>query len=340
MRILPTLFIASLISLILMPGCHKKASKGESAPAKEIDLVVKKDSQLQLSQEELLKRRGALIRQRNKIKEKRAALEAKKMALANTDPKAAKAIEVKERELTQQEKTLLNQEQEVTQHLNVLLKKRTELLSKATAALTASASAGAPPVAKREHAVALREKDLARREKELAKREEELAKREASVAKREKALAKGCAAFAPSIVMPKITMPSLPSGRRYTKGDVEAVLGRAARYLAAKGLSASDLPREITKYRDAARAALRKKKYAQAKQQADIYLAALRSIKLDRLFLARKLRHLNVLAQKKHLSGTQQRKVNRLLEEAMRAYSDGKFKRANSKLNQIAKLLR
>ncbi len=337
-----TILSVGLVCFVgILPACHKKsAEKGENE-TKEIELVVKKDSQLQLSQEELLKRRGALIRQRDKIKQQKAALEAEKKALAASDPSAAKALEVKEQELTKKERDLLSQEQDVTNRLNDLLKKRTDLLAKATAALSASASAGAPPVAKREHAVALREKDLARRELELSKREAALAKREASIAKRERELAKGCAAFAsPSIVMPKITMPSIPSGRKYTKADVQSVLGRAARYLASKGLSVSDLPAPLLVHRNAAIKAMKKKRYAEAKQYADAFLITIRKIKLDRYFLQQKVRRLNALAQRKHLSKNQQDKVNKLLAQAMMAYNNGKFKTANRKLNQIAKLLK
>ncbi|MCD6500356.1 MAG: hypothetical protein J7M25_18830 [Deltaproteobacteria bacterium] len=330
--------ILATLLLVGLPACSKGKTGGNKQNTKEIEIAVKEDTKLATSQDDLLRKRGAIIRLRKQIHEQRSALEKKKLELKKKDPKAAAALSAQEQALDKKEKNLFGQEQALTTHLNDLLKKRAALLTKANAALSASVP-GTPTTARREHAVALRELALAKREKSVALREAALAKREASIATRERQLAKGCAGFAPSIVMPKITMPSGPSTPRYTQRDVKAVYSRALHTFSSKGILSADLPSPILKIKSNVRSFLAKKEYFRAKYAADQLLAIARAMKINRGFVAAKVARLNRAIGRKHLNANRQRKVNNLLRQATTAYGDGNFRRANSRLNRIYSLL-
>ncbi len=327
--------------LVGLVSCKKSRKEKEAQESEVIELVVKQDSQLATSQEELLKKRGALIRLRREIREKRLALERKKRELAAKDPNAAKDIEAQEASLREKEKQIMAQEQAVLKQLDRLFNQRAALLQKAKTVLqAASAADSVPKVAQRERAIASREKEVARREAELAKREAALAKREADLARREKELAKGCAGFAaPSIVIPRISVPT-PTGRRYTKADVQATYGKALHILSSKGILSRDLPGPVAKLKRQVRKYLASKEYARAKYAADQLLAFAKAMKVDRAFVISKIGRLNQRIQKKKLSPSVERKVNRLFTEAVAAYSDGRFQRANAKLNRIYSLIK
>ena len=338
--------LAKLCSLTLLAAWLTVACGKEDATVKkkkkEIKLAVKEDTKLQESTEDLLKKRGSLIRMRKKLKKKRSELETKKQKLQAGDEQAAEALKKEEAELEKKEKALFRQEGELNQRLSKLLRQRSALLSKATAALTAaSASSKTPKIANREYSVSRREKSLAQREKELSVREARLAKREADIAKREKELLKGCAGMtSPIYTVTKIEAPRNPGSRSYSKSDVKSVYDKALHVMSSRGIKSSDLPAGLSKLKSDIRSYMKKKEYYRGKLAADQFLKIIRRIRIDRGFVGAKMARLHRRIARKKLSSSKEKKVNELFRQATSAYSNGRFKKANARLNRIYSVTR
>lgn len=324
----------SMLALVLGPvGCKKK--KKSAKEDEDIKLAVQEDSKLQSSQEDLLRRRGSLVRQRDKLAAERSALEEKKKALAKGDTAGAAAIRAEEQKLNKKEKDLSKQEDEIDSRLGKLLKQRNALLAKATAAI--SSGGGGGPEAK----VARREQSIARRESALAKREADLAKREAALARREREVAKGCAAMGgPVYTVTKIQVPGGKGAKRYGKSDVQSVYSKALHLMSSRGIRTSDLPSGVARLKKDISGYIKKKQFYRGKYAADQFYKIIKSIRVDRGFVGAKMARLHRYIRRKKLSADKEKKVNNLFRQATSAYSDGRFRKANARLNRIYSVAR
>ncbi len=214
-------------------------------------------------------------------------------------------LAAREQGLVSEEKTLLDR----------LLSERQSMVS----ALAAVRSGGGVPG--REAAVAAREKDLGRREQKLADREAQLAAREEGLATKWKA---ACAA-------PTIVQTVDARGTKYTKHDVEPLLARARAEMNKRGLLHSDLPEPVRDLEGEATRAMEKGDYGQARLAASQLWGTVRIMKVDKPFIAEKIRRLNTLFKGQRLTPV----VEQLFREATQNVADGNFAGANRKLNRI-----
>ena len=262
--------------------------------------------------ESLLTRRDSLLATRLELRSKQAELAEKREAIrekgGDTSEVDREASELSQREsaVAVEEKTLLDR----------LLSERQGMVS----ALAASRSGGLPG---REAGVAAREKDLARREQKLAERESQVSAREEGLATKWK---ETCA-VAPATIVQTVD----PKGTRYTRRDVEPLLAKARSEMNRKGLLRTDLPEPVRDLETEATRAMEKGDYGQARFAASQLYGTVRVTKVDKSFIAEKIRRLNGMLKGERLTPP----VEQLFREATQNVADGNFAGANRKLNRI-----
>jgi hypothetical protein len=263
--------------------------------------------------ETLLARRDTLLATRLELRSKRAELAERREAIREKGGDTS-AVDRETDELSAREGAVAAEEKSL---LDKLLSERQAMVS----ALAGARSGGGVPG--REAAVAARERDLSRREQKLAEREAQLATREEGLASKWQA---ECAAAPATIVE-----AAFPRGTRYGKRDVEPLLARARSEMNRKGLLRSDLPEPVRDLETEATRAMEKGDYGQARLAAAQLHGTVRVIKVDKAFIADKIRRLNAVLKGARLTPP----VEQLFREATRNVADGNFPSANRKLNRI-----
>lgn len=312
-----------------LAGCGQTPPKPPSAI--DIAPITQEDNSLKRDESSLFTARGALQRERKQIVDERQELAEKRKAVQPSDRAAAAALADQEVALMKKENDLVQKESELSKKLDVLLTQRAQLVQKATLQVAAAPGATSDErAAGREQSVAGREKDLARREAELAAREQAMALRERDLAKREK---ETCG-VAPTTTT---TTPKqeAPRGLKYTQHDVEPVYEKALRSMQHLGLLASDLPGR-GRLVDETRAAMQAGDYVRAKYAADQLLDEVQGTQIDRAFVQGKMARVSDAMKGKPVEG----EAHKLMQEAITAYSDGKFSLANQKINRLFSLLK
>jgi len=269
------------------------------------------------AEDDLLKRRDALLNTRLELRSKRAELAEKRKAI-KAEGGDTSGIDEEAQHLIDQENDLVGQEQDLNSKLDSLLSERRAMVS-------ALSSGGGVGVAGREAGVAAREKELARREQRVGEREAALSAREESLASKWK---DSCAAGGTTTT---IVQTLDVKGSKYTKKDVEPLLDKAHAEMRQKGILRTDLPEPVRDLDNSATESMAKGDYAQARFAASQLLATVRTMKIDKPFIAAKIGRLNTTMKGKSLSP----QVEALFRDATEEVADGKFASANKKLNSI-----
>jgi hypothetical protein len=310
-------------------GCGDKSGGAPKADPKAAEAAAKEAQGLKQEESDVMARRDELTRERKKISADRAALaEKRKQAVASGA--GVDEVDQEEAALVARETQLVDAELELQRRYEQLFSKYEQL---AVAGPTAAAGAQAD-VARRESSLALREKDLSAREARLASREADLAEREKAQARREK---ETCGTGGVTTIVQQVEPPK---GSKYSKRDVEPVLGKARRKMNEKGLLPSDLPAPAQALEAEAVAAMKDGDYGKAKFAADQLYATVDSIKIDKAFISAKIGRLNGALKGKPLDGDKKKEADELFRGATADYGDGRFPAANGKLNRIYALLR
>lgn len=287
-----------------------------------------KSAQLAGDEESLLQRRDALLNSRRKLREQRQAIEKERQRVLASGGDVSE-VEKRSAALLAEEEKLVSKQEQLDEELGSFIAEQRNVLQS-----IASKGGEAAQLASREGALASREKLLAKRETELANREAALARREGDLAKREKETCSG------AVVMPSIAPVKPPGGTTYRKKDVEPLLSSARRSMSKKGIRQSDLPPQAKGLQSEATKAMKKGDYASAHFAARQLKATVDAIKVDRAFIQAKIGRLSNYIKSNKPSESDQKQVDRLFKDATRYYGDGKYSRANKKLNEIYSKLR
>jgi hypothetical protein len=285
------------------------APEGEAAASAAVDPKI--PASAEADDESLLLRRDSLLATRLELRSKREELAEKREAIREKGGDTSE-VDREAAELTQRESAVAAEEKSL---VDKLLSERQGMLT----ALSASRAGGLPG---REAAVATREKDLARREQKLAERESQIAAREEGLASKWK---DSCAA--PATIVQTVD----PRGTKYTRRDVEPLLARARSEMNKKGLLRTDLPEPVRDLETEATRAMAKGEYGQARFAASQLYGTVKVTKVDKAFIADKIRRLNGMLKGQRLT----QPVEQLFREATQNVADGNFAGANRKLNRI-----
>jgi hypothetical protein len=298
---------------VIAVGC--KGRDGDASAAAESGTAEKAAPEVAAEDEGLLSRRDSLLATQLELRSKRAELDERREAIRVKGGDTS-AVDRESEELAAREGAVAAEEKSL---LDRLMRERQAMVS----ALAASRGGGVPG---REAAVAAREKDLARREQKLADRESQLAAREEGLASKWK---EECAATT-------VVQTVDARGTRYTRRDVEPLLAKARSEMNKKGILRSDLPEPARDLESEATRAMAKGDYGQARFAAAQLYGTVRSMKIDKAFVADKIRRLNAAFKGQRLTPA----VERLFRDATENVADGNFTSANRRLNRIGDTLR
>lgn len=174
-----------------------------------------------------------------------------------------------------------------------------------------------------------RERTLAEREAQLAAREKALAQREVEAAQRWKDSCTIAAPAAPVVI-------TKPDGK-YTKKDVTDLVARARAAMNKKGLINSDLGSNSNLESEASKA-LNDNDVTTAYFAATHLVQAVDQIQINRAFIQAKYNRL--AAQVKKADEGTNKQLQDILGDVMQKYNDGNFGAANTRLNQLAGMLK
>lgn len=309
--LLPVIAVLALAVLGCGEDGTKQQSPGEVAAADELDS----------EQSSVLARRDALLKMRRQLGEKREALAEKRREIRASGGDIS-VLDEQASELRDREQELAQEEASLAAKIEALLEERR--------AMTQALAAGDDEAAR----MAARESGLAQRERALARRESDIARREATLAEREQALAareENMCGGAPTTIVKTVQ----PEGSHYTRRDVDPLLKRARRRMSQKGLLRSDLPAPAQGLEREATRAMAKGNYGRARFAAAQLVDSVDSVRVDKGFIAAKIRRLNNAIRGVKLSAKKQARVDELFRDATAAYGDGEFAGANRKLNRI-----
>ena len=189
----------------------------------------------------------------------------------------------------------------------------------------------AAQIASREAEIGSRERIIAEREAQVAAREKALAQREVDMAQRWKDSCSIAAPAAPVVI-------TKPDGK-YTKKDVSELVARARAAMNKKGLLASDLGSNSNLESEASKA-LNENDVTTAYFAASHLLQAVDAITINRAFIQAKYNRLSAQVKSSKVDEGTNKQLADILGDVMQKYNDGNFGAANSRLNQLAGMLK
>lgn len=350
------LFAMGLCLVVLVPGCHKKPggeapTGGGAAPNDEergsvedvsIQLEVDKTRVLQ-KEADLQASKQSLEAEHQNLERERAEAADKLNSISQADKASRAKLEAVQQSIAEQEKALRSRTADLEASRAQLDKDKTALLTRAVKpAVPAAPQTEAPQatsVRVREEAVAKREAYLAAREKEVAVREATTAGAMAELKTLMEALRADVSelknAPAPVAVAPQNAGPAV------TRAQVQRTVKTVRQKMLIKGMLTEDLPQSLQSFAQAAREANSARELVQAQGLCERVLQTVDATPINHAFVEGKMARINrtLASHSVTLDGGNQKKVQELLGEATDAFSDGRYDRANKKINQICALL-
>jgi len=285
-------------------GCKSKGGEAEAAP----------DPSAVKAQQELVARRDALLAQKQKLQDESTKLdvEIQKAQGPGGDAKNLEDLQAKKKaidtQIQQQDTNLDNASNE----LSALSSKLDKVGG----------------LAQREAAVAQREAAVALREKEAFQKMKDVLAAEGASAERWK---EGCNAGGQPMIIQQVAPPK---GGTYSRKEVDALVGKAKREMAKKGLMASDLgaqsnlESEVTK-------ALGESDWTRGFILASQLVQTIDAISVNRAFIGAKVQRLQNRVKSASVDEATQAQLTEGLKDVLQKYGDQDFAAANKKINQL-----
>ena len=305
MRIAGILIIT--ITAVVLAGCKGKSSDANAAP----------DPAALKAQQELMAKRDELMAQQKKLEGERDKIAEEIKVVSATGGDTS--------ELAKKKAAIETQLEGQTTDLTSLTSKLDQVVA---------TSGNAANVATREAAMATREKSVAGREKDMSDRERQLAQREAALAQREK---ETCSVGAAPMIIQQV---AAPKGDKYTKRDIEPLLGKARANMQKKGILAGDLPAQVQGLEGEATRAMSDGDWGKAYLAAAQLAATIDAIKIDRGFISTKYARLQNRVKSAKLDENVRKQLTDGMQEVLQKYGDGDFGAANKRLNQLFGVVR
>jgi DNA repair exonuclease SbcCD ATPase subunit len=299
--------IARVIVLLWLAGgalACKDRSEASAAP----------DPAALKAQQELARRRDALLEQRQRLERQR------KVVLEQIEKVEASGGDTKE--LTKQRDDLTAQIDGQSAELGQMSDKLSSLSTKLDSA--AELAAREDRLAQREGRLSAREASVGERERGLAAREEKLAQREKET----------CGSAPPMIIQ------TARADGKYGKADVQPLLARARATMSKKGILVADLPGPAQGLEGESTRAMAESDWGKAYFAAAQLVAMIDAVKIDRAFIQAKTGRLSNQVKASKPDDATNQQLSGVLSDVMQKYNDGNFAAANSRLNQLAAMLK
>jgi hypothetical protein len=324
-------------------GADNTGSNPAQGSVEDLTIVVEADKS-RIVQEEAVVKAGKqeVEAQRQHLEKERAEVAERLSNLSQQDKASRQQLEATQQGLLEHERALRSRADHYEEARYKLDADKNALLER-IGKLTATSPAGA------NQTLPAREENIARREAVLAAREKDLAAREAAaitamgdvkqlVEEVRQSVATLRTASAPMPLTPQAAASSVPVA---TRASVSRALKAARTKMQVKGVLNEDLPPALQNFANAAATAATSRDLAGAQVMCDRVAQSVDSVAINHAFVEGKMARINRLlgSRSARLDAAGQKRIQDLLGEATDAYSDGRYDRANKKINQICALL-
>jgi hypothetical protein len=323
-------------------ACHKKGDgaaeeSGDAAGGVEdVTIRVEADKSRILQEENALKaRQHDFETDKARLERERAEIEEKKATVSQADKASREKLEAAERALAEEQKALKEKSDKSEADRAKLEAEKTELLERIS---KMTQTKGGLTLEQREEAIARRERDVAQRERDVAQREREAARGLADVGKLLEEVRGGVSGLKATALT---KAPPSAASANATKATVTKVEKGVHARMETKGILLDDLPPTIRDLSNTAAAAANGHDYAAAQDALAQVQQTVDAIAINHAFVQAKMARINRQFEDKKVSvdEAKQKKIQGLLAEASDSFSDGRYDRANKKINQIFGLL-
>jgi hypothetical protein len=313
--------VGLLLSTFGAIGCdHKKNGPEDN---EDLTIVVEQDrSRIMEEEKRLASQQEQAERERLRLANERSGIERQLATLSKQDRALRDKLEADQKRVADAEKKLRDDGKRVDTDREKLEKDKNQLLAR-IGALTQSKGTMTP--AEREEAIARREQLVAQREAAVAEREKEAAERITQLTAIFTELQKNGGAMR---AVPAGASSGASAASRASVSKIQRDIDGVMR---AKGILSDDLPASTRAAQTAGNEAFSAKDYATAQLSFKEVYDAVAAQEVGREFVKAKFQRVN----QQLAGGPVDKKISALMAEVGEAFSDGRWDRANRKINQI-----
>ena len=328
--------VLSVGNILAASGCADDAPKATGkGEAEDMTIVVEADKSRILEQEKSLNQKQESIREeRQRLQRERQKIARRLSNLSKRDAQQREKLKAQQEKLEREETALRQRIDSVEQKRKKLAQEKNQLL-KRISELTKAKRDGLT-LAQREQLVAKRERALAKRERQLAKREAKVTRKQneaAEVLERATALLEKLSNAPARPAAP--SADAAPQRERVTRSMVMRKKRKLSAQMKSRGILREDLGDRGRELFRAAAKATRAKDYASAQELYEKLHGLTQQVRIDRDFVKGKLDRVS----RENPSLGKNERMQSLLSEASMFYTDGRWARANRKINQIIAIL-
>lgn len=314
-------------------GCPDSQDATEDDSVEDLTIVVEADKSRILQEEQNLeKKRVTVEEEADRLARDRRELQERIASLSKKDKKQRAKLESDSQRLETEERKLRAQMRGVEAERAKLEQEKTELLARISkmAGGRGSASADTAQLRNEMHALS-RKVDALQGELDKLSQDSETRHKELLLAIKAGGVAHTVA----------VSAPATPTHQSVTRGQVSKLQRQVKSRMDAKGILSADLPPIARELDSTGKSAMAARDYAAAQDSYSQLGAIVDGIKVDHAFVQAKFARINNSYNDKlsKLDDKKRKRVLALLDDVSDSFSDGRFDRANRKINQIHSLL-
>jgi DNA repair exonuclease SbcCD ATPase subunit len=334
------LALAALALALVAPGCKRdKGASPDDSGVEDLTIVVEADKSRILQEEQSLQaKREGFEKERERLTRERQDIESKLASLSKKDKRQRDELEAQQRRLEEEDKRVRDRAKAFETDRQKLEDEKTKLLDRIS---KMTQTKGGLTIEQREQLIAQREKEISDRERAVAEREQRAAGREAEAGKRLEELTRvlGDLSQSGSLGVTKtVVMSGAGAGAPATKATADKARRQARARMEQKSILVEDLPPATRGLWQNANKAFDDKDYGSATEGFGEVDAVVAGIVVNADFVKAKMGRINRDAAKR-TDEASQKQINTLLAEVSDAMTEGRYDRANRKMNQIVTLL-
>ncbi|MEO0460165.1 MAG: hypothetical protein AAF219_04920 [Myxococcota bacterium] len=315
----------------------------EEAGVEQFSINVEADRSRILAEEESLQKQQATVEsEREQLERARGEIGERLARLSKNDRKQREALEAEQRNLTKQETELRTRLGKFEKDRSKLEREKTQLLERVNRMQDMATSSAR--LDERERSLTRLQSQLKSRADELEKiatglkrEREQQNKQMAAMIERVEALAEALegnldkAGGSRTVYVQKSS-----GGSKATAASVRDLERKARRKMQSRGILSADLSPTARQHERNAKSASKAKDFEQAADHYNQLFAAIERTKVNAEFVEAKMRRINSEIGKRKAPA----KVSGLLNDVSASFTDGRYDRANRKINEIYALIR
>ncbi|MBN1962738.1 MAG: hypothetical protein JW841_17545 [Deltaproteobacteria bacterium] len=328
--------VAISVLIMVTASCSKNTAKDTSndTGVEDLTIVVEADRTRILQEEQSLQqKRETFASEREHLQQQKEEIEQKLNTLSKKDKRQKAELEAQQKRLELEEKQARERASEFEAERRKLDTEKNRLLER-IAKMTATK--GGLTIEQREQLIAQREKNVAEREQAVAKREARVAARENAAAQRLDEINNTISQLHEIGSTVKNVMTEATNSK-ITRATADKAKRQCRIRMSKKGILLDDLPPAIKQQWQQANLAFDEKDYNSAYDAFNKIDHVVSSIRINSDFVKAKMSRINRDDTK--ISEAKQKQINSLLASVSEAMTDGRYDRANRKINQIVALL-